>query len=250
MGSLRFAEDTTAGSTPDSFATPAVRLGLLGDFRLSIDAEEVPLAMNAQRLLSFLALQDRPLPRTFVVDSLWGDSTGHPFGGSFPSALSRLQHPAYSLIDLTTDHIALSTTVAVDVREGEILAYEVLDPAQDLDEMDANEVLCADLLPDWTEEWVLTERDSYHQLRLRALEVLCRRLTAEGRYRPAVQAGLAAVSGEPLSESARLALIAAHRAEGNAAAALCDYGNFCQLLYDELGIIPSENMRAVVEGPS
>ena len=108
--------------------------------------------------------------------------------------------------------------MTVDHREGEALAHKVLDPSRELDEIaEVNEeVLSADLLPDWTEDWVLMERESYHQLRLRALEALCRRLTANGRFGQAVQAGLAAVSGEPLRESARQALIEAHLAEHNA----------------------------------
>jgi len=238
-----------AGSSPVTTDTP-VRLGLLGGFRLLIETEEVALPMNAQRLVCFLALHEQPLLRTFVGGSLWGESTEHRAGGSLRSALWRLRHPSYSLISLTSDHIALSPTVAVDFREAELLAHRVLDPSQDLDDV-ANvneEVLATDLLPDWTEDWVLMERERYHQLRLRALEALCRRLRSKGRFGQAVQAGLAAVSGEPLRESARRVLIEAHLGEGNAAAALREYESFRALLHDELGLEPSEAMQALVEG--
>jgi DNA-binding SARP family transcriptional activator len=239
------------GLTPAAAQTP-VRLGLLGGFRLNIEAEDVPLPMNAQRLVCFLALHDRPLLRTFVAGSLWGGSTDHRAGGSLRSALWRLHHPTYTLVAFTSDHIELASTVAVDLREGEALAHRVLDPSQDLDDVaEVNEdVLAADLLPDWTEDWVLMERERYHQLRLRALEALCRRLTVKGRFGQAVQAGLAAVSGEPLRESARLALIEAHLAEHNVAAALREYETFRELLHSELGRDPSEDMRALVEGTS
>ena len=237
------------GLTPAGAQTP-VRLGLLGGFRLNIEDEDVPLPMNAQRLVCFLALHDRPLLRTFVGGSLWGGSTEHRAGGSLRSALWRLHHPTYTLVALTSDHIELSPTVAVDLREGEALAHRVLDPSQDLDDVaEVNEdVLAADLLPDWTEDWVLMERERYHQLRLRALEALCRRLTAKGRFGQAVQAGLAAVSGEPLRESARAALIEAHLAEHNVGAALREYETFRELLHSELGRDPSEDLRALIEG--
>jgi hypothetical protein len=70
---------------------------------------------------------------------------------------------------------------------GEVHA-RVLDPSQDLDDVARvnEEVLSVDLLPDWTEDWVLMERERYHQLRLRALEALCRRLTLKGRCGQAV----------------------------------------------------------------
>src|SRR4029077_4946926 len=122
-------------------------------------------------------------------------------------ALTRLRHPTYSLVSVTSDHIELSPEVTVDLREGEALARRVLDPSQELDDVATldDEVLSADLLPDWTEDWVLIEREAYHQLRLRALETLCRRLTTDGSFGQAVQVGMAAVAGEPLRESPRRA---------------------------------------------
>ena len=240
---------SSAGSRSVGTSSP-VRLGLLGGFRLTVDAEDVPLPMNAQRLVCFLALHDQPLLRSFVGGSLWGDSTDLLAGGSLRSALWRLRHATYPVVALTSDHIGLSPSVVIDLREGKALAHRVLDPSQDLDDVaEVNEeVLSVDLLPDWTEDWVLMERESYHQLRLRALEALCRRLAAKGRFGQAVQAGLAAVSGEPLRESARRALIEAHLAEHNVAAALREYEAFRQLLHDELGLDPSEDMRALLEG--
>jgi DNA-binding SARP family transcriptional activator len=63
-----------------------------------------------------------------------------------------------------------------------------------------------------------------------------------------VQAGLAGVSGEPLRESARRALIEAHLAEHNVAAALREYEVFTQLLRTELGLEPSDEIRALIHG--
>ena len=239
-----------AGSDAKAAASTApVRLSLLGGFALSIGSEVVPLPLNAQRLVAFLAVQARPLLRTFVSGSLWADSTEQHAAGSLRSALTRLRDPRYSLVTVTSDHIELESSVSVDLREGEALARRVLDPTQDLDDTAQldDEVLSLDLLPDWTEDWVLIERESYHQLRLRALEALCRRLSAKGISGQAVQAGLAAVAGEPLRESARRALIEAHLAEGNTAAALREYDAFRELLHDALGIEPSDDLHALIE---
>jgi DNA-binding SARP family transcriptional activator len=239
-----------AESTPTETPRPqpSLRLGLLGGFRLSIEAEEISLPLNSQRLVCFLAVHERPLLRAYVAGSLWGETTDQHAGGSLRSALHRLR--PYTLVTVTSDHLELTPAVVVDLREGEALAHRVLDPSQDLDEVAAvnEDVLSADLLPDWTEDWVLMERERYHQLRLRALEALSRRLTAKGRFGQAVQAGLAAVAGEPLRESARRALIEAHLAEHNVAAASREYEAFRQLLHDELGVEPSDEMRALVEG--
>ena len=207
---------SSCGSSPGAFpdtGTPGASRGLPPDHR----RKERRLAHERAATPSFLALKSRPLLRTFVFGSLWGDSTDLRAGGSLRSALWRLRSTTHPLITLTSDHIELFRGVSVDLREGEALAHRVLDPSQALDDItEVNEdVLSSDLLPDWTEDWVLVEREAYHQLRLRALEALCRQLTANGRFGQAVQAGIAAVAGEPLRESARRALIEAHIAEGN-----------------------------------
>lgn len=223
---------------------------MLGGFRLRMADDIVALPMSSQRLICFLAIQAQPLLRTFIAGSLWGDSTDLRAAGSLRSALWRIPEPTESIISLSSDHLAIAPEVRIDLREGEALARTVLDDAIDLTlTADApEEVLTADLLPDWTEEWVLLERERYHQLRLRALEALCVRLTAAGRPGQAVQAGVAAVQGEPLRESARTALIAAHLAEQNTAAALREFESYRQLLRDELDLEPSEELRRLIDG--
>jgi DNA-binding SARP family transcriptional activator len=226
-----------------------VELGLLGAFSLSIAAEPVPLPMNEQRLVSFLALNDGSLLRQHVAGSLWGGTTERHASGSLRSALWRLGQFAHPLVEVETGHLHLAAGVAVDIHASEDLAHRVLDDSQELGEAELDEsLLSEDVLPDWAEDWVLMRRERHHQLRLRALEALCRRLTAMGRFGQAVQAGIAAVSGEPLRESAQRALVSAHMAEGNVAAAARQYDSFRRLLRDELKLDPSAEMRALVKG--
>jgi DNA-binding SARP family transcriptional activator len=225
-----------------------VRLDLLGGFRLTVEASVLTLPLNAQRLLSFLALQDRPLLRSFVAGSLWGDAPDRRASGSLRSALWRLGHPRHPLVSTSAEHIELDPAVEVDVRRAQQVAHRVLDRSLPLDRVvdRDEEILSADLLPDWTEEWVLVERERYHQLRLRALETLCDRLSDAHRSGQAVQAGLAAVAGEPLRESAWRSLIRAHLSNGNVAAARREYQAFETLLRNELGLSPSDELSALV----
>ena len=230
-------------------SSTTTHLGLLGGFHLNVARTLVPLPMNAQRLLAFLALQDHSVLRSFIAGSLWEDAGQHRAEGSLRSTLWRLPRPKRDLITLTNEQLELSPNVQVDIREGEALAHRILDTSQGLDDVTEvnEEILSADVLPDWTEDWVLLKRESYHQLRLRALEQLCRRLSKAGRSGQAVQAGLAAVSAEPLRESARRVLIEAHIAESNVAAASREFADFRELLQDELGVDPSDELRALVE---
>ena len=107
-------------------------------------------------------------------------------------------------------------------------------------------MLLTDLLPDCYDDWALVECERFRQLRLHALEALCERLTEAGRYGEAIDAGLAAVRGEPLRESAHRALIKAHLAEGNYVEAGRQYEVCRRIVRDELGIEPSDGLRKLV----
>ncbi len=106
-----------------------------------------------------------------------------------------------------------------------------------------------DLLPDWYEDWVLVERERFRQLRLHALEAMCRRLADAGSYALALEAGLAAVAAEPLRESAQRLVVGVHLAEGNLGEALRQYDRYARHLADACGATPSPAMsRLLAEG--
>ena len=71
-------------------------------------------------------------------------------------------------------------------------------------------------------------------------------MTAAGRFAEAAEAGLAAVEGEPLRESAHRALIATYLAEGNPGEAIRQYQFFSRCLHDQLELEPSELMEDLV----
>jgi DNA-binding SARP family transcriptional activator len=87
------------------------------------------------------------------------------------------------------------------------------------------------------------ERTRFHQLRLHALEHLCELLIANGRIVEAVDAGLAAVTADPLRESAHRAVISAYLAEGNTLEAIRQYDAFRHLLAEEMGTVPTQLME-------
>jgi DNA-binding SARP family transcriptional activator len=225
----------------------ARQLSLLGGFELRCAGQGVAVSRSGQRLLALLALQARPLERLWVAGTLWLDATEERAGASLRSALWRLPQPGgTAVIEATTTHLRLARDLAVDVHElvsrAERLESRSGNGGHDLDPA----ALARDLLPDWYEDWVVLERERLRQLRLHALEALCRRLTQAGRFGPAVQAGLAAVAGEPLRESAHRTLIRAHLAEGNPGEAVRQYHLYRRLLAGELAIEPSAAIRELV----
>ena len=220
-----------------------VALRLLDGFDAEVDGRSVRLPLGAQRVVAFVALHERPLQRLYVAGSLWLDSPEARAAANLRSALWRIQRLAPSLLDVDARTLRLGGDVRVDLRDAERLARaELGDGGSEL------AGLGADLLPDWYEDWVLIERERFRQLRLRALEAACRRLTEEGRLGEALEAGLMAVSAEPLRESAHRTLVRLHLAAGNAVEARRQYQLCRHLLRSQLGLEPSERMRELVHG--
>ena len=223
-------------------------LALLHGFRLELNGGVFQLPLGIQRLVAFLAVHNRPLQRLFVAGNLWIDSNEEHANANLRTALWRLRHLGFRLVDSTRSHLALAPGVVVDLHESSARARQVLrhEGLSALEIVDAA-LLGGELLPDWYDDWVLIERERFRQLRLHALETLCEDLTADGSYAAAVEAGLACVAAEPLRESAHRALIKVHLAEGNPGEAIGQYRLYRTLVLDELGLAPSAEMQRLVE---
>jgi DNA-binding SARP family transcriptional activator len=222
-----------------------VRVSLLRGFELRRGPEVVRLPLSAQRLLAFLALHDRPLLRPYVAGTLWLESSQEHANANLRTALWRLRRPGCRVVSASPDSLALERGVAVDLRDAELIAHRAIEHAGRPDDL-AELRTTGDLLPDWYDDWLLIERERFRQLRLHALEVLCEDLAAAGSFAAAAEAGLAAVAGEPLRESAHRALIKAYLAEGNVGEAVRQYEVFRRVMLDELGLEPSPLIQELV----
>ena len=80
-----------------------------------------------------------------------------------------------------------------------------------------------------------------------ALEALSAQLLECDDAPAAIEAALAAVTVEPLRESAHRAVVQAHLREGNLAEALRQYEAYRYIATTELGILPSEHIESLVQ---
>jgi DNA-binding SARP family transcriptional activator len=238
--------------SPEIVARPdqGPRISLLGGFRLEEEGAAIVLPEGSQRLLAFLALRGRLVKRPVAAGTLWPVSTEEHASSSLRSALARLPHAGRAAVEATARDLGLSGTVTVDLWESRALARRLLAQqsqprAEDVGPGAVTD-LSGELLPDWYDEWVLIEAEDWRQLRLHALEALAARLTARRHYGDAAAAALAAVRAEPLRESPRAALIRVHIAEGNPSEALREFARYRELLMIELGVEPTERLRALV----
>ncbi|WP_285650007.1 BTAD domain-containing putative transcriptional regulator [Actinomycetospora sp. NBRC 106375] len=220
----------------------AAELSLVGRFACRVGDVDVRLTPTAERVLAFLALARRPVRRHQLAGTLWPDVTDRQALTRLRSALWKVPAPhrtALLAADATT--VALHPDALVDLYALE----DATEPSDDAVPAEAP-IARGELLPGWTEEWVLVERERHRQLRLHALEDRCARACRRGRFADALRAGLEAVAQEPLRESAHRRVIEVHLSEGNSAEALHQYESFRTLLRDELGLAPSDAIRALI----
>ena len=205
------------------------------------------LPLSSQRLVAFVALHERPVLRSYVAGSLWLESSEERANANLRSALWRLHRNGRRVVECLGQRLALDSKVVVDLRESERVAQQVLNNGGDDLDVEPS-ALTGELLPGWYDDWTLFERERFRQIRLRALDTLCERLTKQGRVDAALEAGLAAIAAEPLRESSHRAVIRAHLADGNAAEALRQYGLCRRLLKDQLGLEPSDQTDGLLQG--
>ena len=224
-----------------STAHPPVRIRLLGRFELTTGNRPLRVTPAGERLLAYLAIRPDPVGRYAVASALWPDCTDVRAAANLRSTLWRLPgHNQAEVVTSSAGRIALMPAVSVDIH----------DVGDQLIRRSATEASVAtlrqDVLPDWPEDWLTATREWFRQVRLHALEALSDQHRAAGRLDAALDAGLAAVTCDPLRESAHRRLVRLHIAEGNFSEALRQYDIYRRLVQAELGLPPSPQFRRLM----
>ncbi len=226
-----------------------VQVRLMGGFEVEVSDTPILLPLDAQRLVAFLALEGRPRSRAYVAGKLWSDGSQERAFGNLRSALWRVRREAGSLLAADSQTVALYPGVRTDVSEVEELVSQL--GRNDLTRIDIevdHRRFSGELLAGWYDEWTLVERERVRQMCLHALESIATRLLSYGRFAHALETALAAVSLEPLRESAHRVVISIHLSEGNQGEAVRHYEHFSSLLMDELGLRPSPIIERQMSG--
>jgi DNA-binding SARP family transcriptional activator len=224
---------------------------LFGAWRLSRDDATYPMRTREQRLIALLALQGRRR-RSYLAGILWPDSTEARASANLRAAIFRSDHVARGLLLHHGSDVALVANVRIDVHDFIEHVWRLSTARQAATAADADALTClrllqpGDLLPGWYDDWVIYERARLQQLRVQALEAAAERMLARGELSAALMIASAAVTIEPLRESAQRTLIRIHLRDGNYHSALGDYSDFRYRLQRELGIAPSAQMLALV----
>jgi DNA-binding SARP family transcriptional activator len=223
----------------------AFEIRLLGGFELRRDGTPLEVPASAQRLLGFLALQDRPVPRGFVADSLWPETSDQKASANLRTALWRLHRPELTGILTGQATLALHDDVWVDVRAVRAASVQQRRFGR-LPEDDLLLDIRGELLPGCWDGWLVFERERLRQESVLLCEATCARLLEVGDAGRAVLHGLTAVACEPLRETANLWLVKAHLACGNRTAAVRHARAYAELLDSELGLAPPPELEELL----
>ena len=193
------------------------------------------LSIPARRLLACIALHRSPVTRSLLSSALWPDVPEETARGNLRRALWHVPSGW-----ITADGDDLFLEAETDLSCAQRAAQQALDGGPlTLGEIN---LLSADLLPGWHEEWVLPHQRSFHLLRVQALEAACRTMSAMRCHALAIQAGSAALAAEPLRESAAEAVIEAHLGQHNRFEAIQCFRDLTRRLHDELGVEPDAGL--------
>ncbi len=227
---------------------PAARihLYLLGSFRLEHNARRIHLPRRkVESLLAYLALNPQDHPREKLAALFWGDSSDAKARHSLRTAVATLrQHLHYEFLVANRDSIQLNPDFAlwVDAREFARLSdskspVDHLRPAVDL--------YRGDLLADFYDDWILSEREHYRNLYLGALLRLTQELRSQSEYESAIELAQKALASDAINERACQHLMFCYLMVGKKDEAQKEFERCARVLLDELGAEPTQETTAL-----
>jgi DNA-binding SARP family transcriptional activator len=218
---------------------------LFGGFELRRGDALVDLPQSAQRLLSFLALNERSLPRRYVADTLWPDAEEDRAQANLRTTLWRIHAQRLDLVNVTPMEMALSPAVWVDVR-ALVEASREHRRTGILPRPDTLLGLRGELLPGCWDSWLVFDRERLRLEAIHLLESACDSCMGQGDSHLATLLGLCAVECDPLRESANLLVVRAHLARGDTVLAIRHARRYTEMLADELGVAPPVELEELL----
>ena len=234
---------------------PLLRVHLLGSFHIEQDGTSLPLPAthHARLLLAYLLVYpQRAHTRALLAGLLWPDlpeadarrrlrQTLWQVRRCFPHLASNRQTIQVLLHDdLWVDVVAFRRALAqADRAESDFLRKQAWE--------DAILSYGGPLLAGFYEDWVLLERERFHQQYLQALDALLQYHMREGRYEAALALARRLVQEEPLNEEAHRQIIRLCALLGQHEDALAQYEELRQILEQTLNTRPDPQTESLMQ---
>lgn len=220
--------------------TTCFQLSLVEEFALHSGGRRISVPHAAERVLTYLALLNRPVARGRLAGALWPECADRCAAQRLRTALWRLRRVQDAVVEINGDRLRLHPNVSVDLPYLTELAHKLVHQpgAEDLVRVPLL-LNRGELLPDWDEEWLDVDRERYRLARIAALEAAAEALLERRQVGAALMAASAVAAAEPLRESSRRILMRIHLAQGNKIDALREYQRYRDVLRAEFGAQPS-----------
>ncbi|NCB04454.1 MAG: diguanylate cyclase [Clostridia bacterium] len=260
-GCFRMAQNPSQGT-----ALPEVYVAMLGKLELRAGRACVGDDVNRSRkmwnLLAYLLThRAKEASQQELIEALWpGEDCDKP-ANALKTLMYRIRRQLEPIERACGAELILShrggyrmnrqIDFIVDTNEFELLLHKADDislPVETRIELytRATALYGGDFLPKQTMElWVVPLNAHYHALYLSAVKTLASLLEQEGHYAEMAELCSAAIAIDPLDERLHSLLVQALLRQGKDAAALNHYETATELLYRNLGVKPSEELRAL-----
>lgn len=243
-----------------------LRIVMLGRFELQVDDVVINDSINRSRkmwnLLAYIiAHREKPISQQEFINALWGDESGQNPVNALKTLLYRIRILLSPLESKYSGEFILSqrgsyswnssVRCTVDADEFELLCQRAAD--ENLGDnkrielyREAMDIYRGDFLPKLNMEfWVIPLSVHYHSLYLTAVKRFVVLLERSGLFIEMSQACTNAIAIDPLDEDLHCMQIRALILQGKDSAALSHYEKATDILYRNLGVKPSEALRAL-----
>ena len=247
------------GTSEGTGASP-LRIRLLGDMAVTCTSQQVDRfrSNKGRALLAYLVQEQRRLHRDQLGALLWPDLPTSRGRANLSRVLSNLRKlvPHYLLTDRDTVQFDTDRPHQIDTcvfyqQTQELLAA----PEAAFDPVAAAQALAlyrgafleGFSLPDSPafEEWLVVQRERFHQRTLNVLESLIRHHIRRGEFAVARRYVRRALALEPWREATHRQAMLITALQGEREQALHQYETCRQILAEELGVTPSEETQAL-----
>jgi DNA-binding SARP family transcriptional activator len=217
-------------------------LQVVGTFAGRIDGKPLTLRPTPQRILALLSVTGE-LSRQDAARLLWPDVHQARALANLRNALWRLRDDGPGFVSEDSGILRLQD-VAVDLHEHRRWMRSALTNNLPFQPVLSNGSY--EILPGWDEDWLIQPREEFTLLSLYAFEAAGKQSLDAGRSSEAAHLALSALGIDPLRETANRLLIEVHLRDGNHCAAVRQLRKYENLLSQELGIRPSNELCAIV----
>ncbi len=251
--------------SPSENETRSVRVCLLGGFQMEMAGTSVSDSLNRSskmwNLLSYLIVhRERNVSQMELVESIWPEEERANPISALKTLLYRTRMLLVPIFGEDVEFVVSfrggyswnqKLSCRVDAEEFEDLCRQA-DSAGHSDEQRlalyrrALALYQGDFLPKLSSElWVVSLSAHYHSLYLQAVKNCGRLLLQNGLYPEMTDLCTRAVEIDSFDEEIHALLIQSYLRQGNLTAALAHYESATDFLYRNLGVKPSESLRAL-----